>query len=153
MFSQSLSMLFPLPGMPSLCILLDYCVNIPCHLCILWQRQYLNAVLFHRLLPGRGCPLSFHRLVCICIKKMWQEYTEEMNRKSFNDPDNHNGMVTHLEPDILACEVKWALGSNTTNKPSGGDGIPAQLFQILKDVAVKVLHLIYQQIWKTQQWP
>ena len=73
--------------------------------------------------------------------------------KKDNDPNNHNGMITHLEPDILECEVKWASGSITTNKPSGGDGIPVELFQILKDDAVKVLHSICQQIWKTQQWP
>ena len=87
------------------------------------------------------------------IKKRWQEYTEELYKKDFHDPDNHNGVITHLEPDILQCEVKWALGSITTNKPSGGDGIPVELFQILKDDAVKVLHSICQQIWKTQQWP
>ena len=75
---------------------------------------------------------TFPRPVCIFMKKMWQEYTEELNIKSFNDLDNHNGVITHLEPDILACEVKWASGSNTTNKASGGDGIPAKLFQILK---------------------
>ena len=87
------------------------------------------------------------------IKKKWQEYTEELYKKDFHDPDNHNDVITHLEPDILKCEVKWALGSITTNKASGGDGIPVQLFQILKDDAVKVLHSICQQIWKTQQWP
>ena len=87
------------------------------------------------------------------IKKKWQEYTEELYKKDLHDPDNHNGVITHLEPDILECEVKWALGSITTNKASGGDGIPVQLFQILKDDAVKVLHSICQQIWKTQQWP
>ena len=86
------------------------------------------------------------------IKKRWQEYTEELYKKDFHDPDNHNGVITHLEPDILECEVKWALGSITTNKASGGDGIPVDLFQILKDDAVKVLHSICQQIWKTQQW-
>jgi len=74
-------------------------------------------------------------------------------KKDLHDPDNHNGVITHLEPDILECEVKWALGSITTNKASGGDGIPVELFQLLKDDAVKVLHSIYQQIWKTQQWP
>ena len=85
------------------------------------------------------------------IKKRWQEYTEELYRKCLNDPDNHDGMVTHWEPDILECEVKWALGSITTNKASGGDWIPAELlFKVLKDDAVKVLHLICQQIWKTQ---
>ena len=87
------------------------------------------------------------------IKKRRQEYTEELYRKDLHDPDNHDGVITHLEPDILECEVKWALGSITTNKASGGDGIPVELFQILKDDAVKVLHSIYQQTWKTQQWP
>ena len=87
------------------------------------------------------------------IKKRWQEYTEELYKKEFHDPDNHDGVVTHLEPDILECEVKWALGSITMNKASRGDGIPGELFQILKDDAVKVLHSICQQIWKTQQWP
>ena len=87
------------------------------------------------------------------IKKRWQEYTEELYKKDLHDQDNHNGVVTDLESDILECEVKWALGSITMNKPSGGDGIPVELFQILKDNAVKVLHSICQQIWKTQQWP
>ena len=82
-------------------------------------------------------------------KKRWQEYRERY--KKDNDPDNHDGVITHLEPDILECEVKWALGSITTNKASGGDGIPAELFKILKDDDVKVLHSISQQIWKTQQ--
>jgi len=86
---------------------------------------------------------------------MWQEYTEELYKKELHDPDNHNGVITHtqLEPDILECKVKWALGSIPTNKASGGDGIPVELFQILEDDAVKVLHSICQQIWKTQQWP
>ena len=84
------------------------------------------------------------------IKKRWQEYIEE---KDLNDPDNHNGVISHIETDILECKVKWALGSITSNKPSGGDGIPAELFQILKDDAIKVLHSICQHIWKTQQWP
>ena len=83
------------------------------------------------------------------IKKRWQEYTEELYKKYLHDPDNHNGVITDLEPDILECEVKWALGSITTNKASGGDGIPVELSQILKDDAVKVLHSICQQIWKT----
>ena len=87
------------------------------------------------------------------IKKRWQEYTEELYKKDLQDPDNHDSMITHLEPDILECEVKRALGSITSNKASGGDEIPAELFQILKDDAVKVLHSIYQHIWKTQQWP
>ena len=86
------------------------------------------------------------------IKKRGQEYTEELYKK-YHGPDNHNGVITHLEPGILECEVKWALGSITTNKASEDDGIPAELFQILKDDAVKVLHSICQQIWKTQQWP
>ena len=87
------------------------------------------------------------------IKKRWQENTEELYKKGFNDLDNHNGVITHLEPDILECQVKWALGSITTNKASRGDGIPAELFQILKDDAAKVLHSTCQQIWKGQQWP
>ena len=87
------------------------------------------------------------------IKKRWQEYTEERYKKDLYDPDNHDGVTTHLEPDILECEVKWALGSITMNKASGGNGIPVELFQILKDDAVKVLQSICQQIWKTQQWP
>ena len=87
------------------------------------------------------------------IKKRWQEYTEELYKNDLHDPDNHNGVITHLEPDILKCEVKWALGSITPNKASGGDGIPAELFQILKDDAMKVLHSVCQQIWKTQQGP
>ena len=87
------------------------------------------------------------------VKNRWQEYIDKLYKKGLNDPDNHDGVVTHLEPDILECEVKWALGSITTNKASGGGGIPVELFQILKDDAVKVLHSICQQIWKTQQWP
>ena len=87
------------------------------------------------------------------IKKRWQKYTGEPYKKDLHDPDNHDGVITHLEPDILECEVKWALGNITTNKASGGDGILAELFQILKDDAVKELHSICQQIWKTQQWP
>ena len=93
------------------------------------------------------------------IKQRWQEYTEELYnkeelyKKDLHNPDNHDGVLTHLEPDILECEVKWALGSITMNKSSGGDGIPVELFQILKDNVVRVLHSICQQIWKTQQWP
>ena len=86
------------------------------------------------------------------IKKRWQEYTEELYKKDLHNPDNYDGVIIQLEPDILECEVKWALGSITMNKASGGDGIPVELFQILKDDAVKVLHSC-QQIWKTQQWP
>ena len=87
------------------------------------------------------------------IKKRWQEYTEELRKKDLHDPDNHDGVTTHLQPDIVECEVKGALGSITMNKASGGDGIPVELFQILKDDAVKVLYSICQHIWKTQQWP
>ena len=87
------------------------------------------------------------------VKKRWQEYTEELYKKELHDPDNHNGVITHLEPGILECKVKWALGSITMNKASGGDRIPVELFQILKDDAVKVQHSICQQIWKTLQWP
>ena len=86
------------------------------------------------------------------IKKMWQEHTEELYKKDLNDLDNHEGVITHLKPDILECEVKWSLESITTNKDGGGDVIPAELFEILKDDTMKVLHLICQQIWKTQQW-
>ena len=87
------------------------------------------------------------------IKKRWQEYTEELYKKDLHDPDNHDGVITHLETDILEYDIKWALGSITMNKASGGDGIPVELFQIFKDDAVKVLLSICQQIWKTQQWP
>ena len=87
------------------------------------------------------------------IKKRWQEYTEELYKNVLYDPENHDGMISHLEPDILECEVKSALGSITTNKTSRGDGIPAELFQVLEDDSVKVLYLICQQIWKTKQWP
>ena len=86
-------------------------------------------------------------------KKRWQDYTEELYKKDLHDPDNYDVVITHLEPDILECEIKWALGSITRNKASGGDGIPTELFQTLKDDAVKVLHSICQQIWKTHQWP
>ena len=87
------------------------------------------------------------------IKKRWQQYTEELYKKDLHDPDNHDGVINHLEPDTLECEVKWALESITMNNASGGDGIPLELFQILKDEAVKLLHSICHQIWKTQQWP
>ena len=87
------------------------------------------------------------------IKKRWQEYTKELYKKDLHNPDNHDGVIAHLEPDILECEVKWALGSIPVNKASEGDGIPVELFQIIKDDAAKVLHSICQQIWKTQQWP
>ena len=87
------------------------------------------------------------------VKTRWQEYTEELYKKYLHDPDNHNGVITHLEPDILECKIKWALGNITTNKASRGEDIPVELFQILKDDAVKVLHSVCHQIWKTQQWP
>ena len=87
------------------------------------------------------------------VKKRWQEYTEELYKKDLHNPDNHDGVITHLEPDILKCEVKWALESITTNKAGGCDGIPVELFQILKEDAVKMLHSVCQQIRKTQQWP
>ena len=87
------------------------------------------------------------------IKRRWHEYTEELYKNDLHDPDNQDGVIAHLEPDILKCELKWALGSITTNKPSGSNGVPVELFQILKDDAVKGLHSICQQIWKTQQWP
>ena len=87
------------------------------------------------------------------IKKRWQEYTEELYKTDLHDLDNHDGVITHLEPDILECEVRWALGNIIMNKASGGDGTPAELFQILKDDAVKVLYSVCQQMWKTQQWP
>ena len=87
------------------------------------------------------------------IKKRWQEYTEELYKKDLHDPDNRDDMITHLEPDILECEIKWPLGTITTNNASGGDGFRVELFDILKDDAVKVLHSVCQQIWKTQQWP
>ena len=87
------------------------------------------------------------------IRKRWQEYTEELYKKDLHDPDYHNGVITHLKPDSLECEVKWALESIITSKASGSDGIPVELFQILKNDAMKLLHSIYQQIWKTQQWP
>ena len=87
------------------------------------------------------------------IKERWQEYTEELYKKDLHDPDNHDGVIPHLEPDILECKVNWALGSTTMNKATGGDGFPAKLFQVLKDIAVKVLHSICQQIWKTQECP
>ena len=87
------------------------------------------------------------------IKKRWQGYSEELYKKDLHNQDNHDGVITHLEPDILECEVKWALESITTSKAGGGDGIPVELFQILKDDVVKVLHSICQQIWKSQQWP
>ena len=127
------------------------------------NRMGKTRYLFKKIRDTKG---TFHAKMCSIkdrngmalteaedIKKRWQEYTEELYKKDLHDPNNHDGVITHLEPDILECKVKWALGSITMNKASGGDGIPVELFQILKDDAVKVLHSIYQQIWKTQQWP
>ena len=96
---------------------------------------------------------GMHLTEADAIKKRWQEYTEELYKTELHDPDNHDGVINHLETDIMGCEVKWALGSITTNKACGGDGIPVELFQILKDYVVKVLHSKCQHIWKTQQWP
>ena len=110
---------------------------------------------FHAKMGSRNDRNSMDLTEAEDIKKGGQEYTEELYKKDFHHPDNHEGVITHthLEPDILECEIKWALGSITMNKASGGDGIPVELFQILKDDAVNVLHSICQQIWKTQQWP
>ena len=109
----------------------------------------IRLIIFFAAKDGNGMNL----IEAEDIKKRWQEYTEKLYKKDFHDQDNHDGVITHLEPDILECEVKWALESITMNKASGSDGIPVELFQILKDDAVKVLHSICQQIWKTQQWP
>ena len=131
--------------------------------CLLWPvrslgRSLLAFDLLHSVLQGQSCLLLQDRngmdlTEAEDIKKRWQEYTEELYKKDLHDPDNHDGMIIHLEPDILERKVKWALESITTNKASGGDGIPVELFQILKNDAMKVLHSICQQIWKTQQWP
>ena len=114
-----------------------------------WERLDISS----RKLEGQRTEMALDLTEAEEIKKRWQEYTEELYKKDLNEPGNHDGVITHLEADILECDVKWALGSITVNKASGGDGIPAELFQILKDDAVKVLHSICQQIWKTQQWP
>ena len=106
---------------------------------------------FHEKMGSIKCRNGMDLTEAKDIKKRWQEYTEELCKKDLHDPDNHDGVIAYLEPDILECEVKRALGSITMNKTSGGDGIPGELFQILKDDAVKVLHSICQQIWKTQQ--
>ena len=107
---------------------------------------------FFALISEEGFLISSCYSLELCIKKRWQEYTEELHKKDLHDQDNHDGVITHLGSDILECEVKCALGSITPNKASGGDVIPTELFQILKDDAVKVLHSICQQIWKTQEW-
>ena len=109
--------------------------------------------IFHAKMSSIKDRNGMDRTEAEAIKKRWQEYTKELYKKDLHDPDNHTGVITHLEPDILECEVKRALGSITINKASGGDGIPVELFQILKDDAVKVLHSVCQQIWKTQPWP
>ena len=106
---------------------------------------------FHEKMGSIKDRNSMHLTGAEDIKRRWQEYTEEVYKKDLHGQDNHDGMIIHLEPNILKCEVKWALENITTNKPTGGDGIPVELFQILKDDAVKVLHSICQQIWKTQQ--
>ena len=127
------------------------------------KRMVKTRDIFKEIRDTKG---TFHAKMCLIknrngmdlteaedIKKRWQEYTEELYKKDLHDANNHDGVITHLEPDILECEVKWALESITMNKASGGDGIPVELFQILKDDAVKVLNSICQQIWTTQQWP
>ena len=119
----------------------------------LFKKLRDTKVTFHAKMGTIKDRNSMDLTVAEDIKKRWQQYTEDLYKKDLHDPDNHNDVITHLEPDILECEVKWALGSIITNKASGGDGIPVELFQILKDDAVKVLHSICQQIWKTQQWP
>ena len=132
-----------------------------------WSYLYKNGCLVSngKLLVIMACVFQFplvHMLTfkkCVdlteaeYIKKRWQEYTEELYKKDLHDPDNHDGVITHLQPDILECKVKWASGSITMNKASEGDGISVELFWILKDDAVKVVHSICQQIWKAQQWP
>ena len=110
----------------------------------------LESITMNKASGGDGIPVDLFQILKDDAVK---EYTEELYKKDLHDPDNHSGVIIHLEPGILECKVKWALGSITTNKASGGDGIPVELFQILKDDAVKVLHPIHQQIWKTQQWP
>ena len=130
------------------------------------QKRKLQAKNFVELPCPRDTKGTFHAKMGIIkerngrdlteaedIKKRCQEYTEELYKKNLENPDNHNDVITHLEPDILECEVRWALGSIPMNKARGGDGIPVELFQIVKDDAVKVLHSVYQQIWKTQKWP
>ena len=109
---------------------------------------------FHAQMGSKKDSNGMDLTEAVDIKKIWQEHTEELYKKDLHNPYNHDGVITHLEPDNLECEVNWALGSITTNKASGGDGIPVELLcQILKDDAVKVLHSLCQQIWKTQQWP
>ena len=112
----------------------------------------MATVEFSKFAGILSAALSQHHFLGFEIAQL-EFHTEELYKKDLHNPDNQDGVITHLDPDILVCEVKWALGSITTNNASGGDGIPAELFQILKDDAVKVLHSIYQQIWTTQQWP
>ena len=118
-----------------------------------WERLEISSTKFHAKMGTIKDRNGMDLTEAEDIKKRWQEYTEELYKKDLHNPVNHDDVITHLEPDILECEVKWALGSITTNKASGDDGIPVQLFQILKDDAVKVLHSMCQQIWKAQQWP
>ena len=123
---------------------------------VLWKCCTQYASKFGKLSSshrtGKG-QFSFQKHIAKSLLESGLWYTEELYKKDLHDSDNHNGVITHLDPDILECEVKWALGSITMNKASGGDEIPAELFQFLKDDAVKVLHSISQQIWETQQWP
>ena len=118
-------------------------------------RKHSQASFKNILSVTKGKEVSRTTIASDDIKKRWQEYTEELYKKDLHNPDNHDGVITpiHLEPDILECEVRWALGSITMNKASGGDGIPVELFKLLKDDAVKVLCSVCQQIWKIQQWP
>ena len=148
----------------------DKSTGVGCHFLLqgIFSKEGLNSVLLHckqmlyHLSHKGGCNAkmgtikdsnSMELTKAVDIKKRWQEYTEEQYNKDLHDPDNHDGIISHLEPDSLECEVKWALISITMNKDSGRDGIPVELFQILKDNAMKVLHSIRHQIWKTQQWP
>ena len=119
----------------------------------LFKKIRATKGMFHAKMDTIKDRNSMDRTEAEDIENRWQEYTEELYKKDLHDPDNQDGVITHLEPDILENEVKWATGSITTNKAGGGDGIPAELFQILKDDAVKVLHSRCQQIWKIQQWP
>ena len=119
----------------------------------LFKKIRATKGMFHAKMDTIKDRNSMDRTEAEDIENRWQEYTEELYKKDLHDPDDHDGVITHLESDILECEVKWALGSITMNKANGGDGIPVELFQILKGDVVKMLHSICQQIWKTQQWP
>ena len=140
-----------LPWAPARCLCWWRCHTLVLPACVLRIRDTKGT--FHAKMGSIKDRNDMDLTEAEDIKKRWQGYSEELYKKDLNDPNNRDGVITHLEPDILECEVKWALGSITTNKTSGGDGIPVELFQILKDDAVKVLHSICQQIWKTQHWP